>query len=102
VSKTLEEWKVRLDESGIPWGPIQNLIEAIDDPQAKANDFFVPHDHPTYGRINVVANPVKFSKTPPVVTRPAPLFNQHTDEILEEYGYTRQEITQFREQGVIA
>ncbi|MDD5287791.1 MAG: CoA transferase [Dehalococcoidales bacterium] len=102
LSKTLEEWKRRLDEAGIPWGPIQSLPEVINDPQARANDLFVPFAHPAYGNIEVVANPAKFSRTPTVVTKPAPLFNQHTEAILKEYGYTRKEIAQFREQGVIA
>lgn len=102
LTKTLEEWKVRLTEAGLPWAPIQSLPEVISDPQARANDFFAAYDHPTYGRIEIVANPIKLSKTPATVRMPAPEFGQHTEEVLLEYGYTWEDIEQFKEQGVIA
>ena len=100
-SKTLAEWKPRLDEAGIPWSPIQNLMEVISDPQARANDIFVPFDHPAYGRIEVVANPVTLSKTPPNIRMPAPEFGEHTEEVLLELGYTWEDIEQFKQQAVI-
>jgi len=102
LSRTLEEWKVRLNEAGLPWAPVQNLPEVIADPQARANDFFVSYDHPTYGHIEVVANPVKLSKAPETLRMPAPELGQHTEEILLEHGYTWQDIAQLKEQGIIA
>jgi len=45
------------------------------------------------------------TKRPPsfqLVRKPAPEFGQHTEEILLEYGYTWEDITQFKEQGIIA
>lgn len=101
-SKTIEEWKPRLKESGIPWSPLQYFTEIINDPQARANDFFIPFEDPTYGRVDLVANPIKLSKTPAVVRNNAPGFGQHTDEVLLEYGYTQQEIDQLSEEGIIA
>jgi len=100
LSKTLDEWRPRL--AGIPSGPVQNLLEVINDPQARANDFFVTLDHPTHGRIEVIAPPVKFSKTPATVRTAAPELGQHTEEVLLEYGYTWEDIAKFREQGIIA
>ncbi len=100
-SKTLDEWKSCLTEAEIPWSPLQTLPELIKDPQARANDFFLPLDHPTYGRIEVVANPVKLSRTPETIRMPAPEVGQHTEEILLEYGYTHGDIERFRQQGVI-
>jgi len=102
LSKTLDEWKPRLNEEGLPWSPVQNLPEVVNDPQARANDFFVSYDHPTYGRIEVVANPINLSKTPATVRTPAPEFGQHTEEVLLEYGYTWEDIAQLKENKVIA
>ncbi len=100
LTKTFQEWNSIL--SGvIPYGPVNNLLEVINDPQAKANDFFVPIDHPTYGRIEVMANPVNLSKTPATIRMPAPELGQHTEEVLLEYGYTWEDIAQLKEQGVI-
>jgi len=101
LSKTLAEWRIRLTEAGIPWAPIQILPEVVNDPQARDNDFFVPLNHPTYSRIEVVANPVKLSKTPATVRMPAPEFGQHTEEILLEHGYTWEDIGRFKQSGVI-
>jgi len=100
--RTLEEWKTRLQEAGIPFGSYQNFLEVVADPQARANDMFVNIDHPAYGKMDVIANPVKLSKTPATFRRPAPEFSQHTEEVLLEYGYTWDDIIHLKEAGVIA
>jgi crotonobetainyl-CoA:carnitine CoA-transferase CaiB-like acyl-CoA transferase len=101
-SKTLDELKKCLGEAGIPFGPQQKLSEVINDPQARANDYFVPFNHPAYGRIEVVANPIRLSETPATLRMPAPEFSQHTEEVLLEIGYDWDDIAQFKQQGVIA
>jgi crotonobetainyl-CoA:carnitine CoA-transferase CaiB-like acyl-CoA transferase len=58
--------------------------------------------HPTYGRIEGVANPIKLSETPSSLRMPAPEFGQHTEEILLEYGYTWEDIARFKQEGIIA
>ena len=100
LSKTLEEWKSRM--AGIPFAPYQNFLEVINDPQARANDAFIPIDHPTHGRIELIGHPVKLSETPATIRMPAPEFSQHTEEVLLEHGYTWEDIAQLKEQGVIA
>lgn len=100
ASKTRDEWKARLEE--IPHSFFQNLLEAINDPQSRLNDFFIAYDHPTYGRIEGVANPIKLSETPSSLRMPAPEFGQHTEEILLEYGYTWEDIARFKQEGIIA
>jgi crotonobetainyl-CoA:carnitine CoA-transferase CaiB-like acyl-CoA transferase len=99
LTRTLDEWKVCL--AGIPFAPVQSLSEVIADPQARANDFFLPFDHPTFGRIEVVANPIHLSKTPPTVRTPAPEFSQHTEEVLLEYGCAWKDIERFKQQHII-
>jgi len=102
LSKTLEEWKDRLTEAELPWSPIASLPEVISDPQARANDFFVGYNHPTHGKMEIVANPIHLSKTKAKVKMPAPEFGQHTEEILLKHDYTWEDIARFKEQGVIA
>jgi len=99
MSKTLDEWKVLL--TGVPFAAYQNLREAINDPQARANGFFVGVDHPTYGHVDVIANPVKLGRSPATYRSPAPEFGQHTEETLLEYGYTWEDIARFKREGII-
>lgn len=101
LSKTLKEWKTRLNKAGLPWAAVQNLPEVIADPQARANNFFISYEHPTYGRIEVVANPIKLSQTPAIQRMPAPELGQHTEEVLLEYGYTWGDIGRLKDQGII-
>jgi len=101
-NRTLEEWKQRLTDAGIPFGAQQKLSEVASDPQGRANGYFVPFDHPAYGRIKVLANPLNLSETPASVRLPAPEFAQHTEEVLIELGYSWEDIARFKEDGVIA
>ena len=100
ATRPLAEWLPRFER--IPSAPIQKLLEVVNDPQAKANDFFVKLDHPAYGPIDVIAPPVKFSQTPASVRTAAPEFGQHTEEVLIEAGYTWEQIEEFHKKGVIA
>lgn len=100
LTRTLEEWKIRLQ--GIPFAPIQNLKEVVSDPQAAANNYFIPVDHPVYGKLKVIANPLNFGETPVTYRKPAPAFNQHTEEVLLEYGYSWDDIAQLKEKHIIA
>lgn len=99
-TRTLEEWKTRL--AGIPFAPIQNLQEVVTDQQAKENDFFATFDHPTFGPVEMVANPIKLSKTPATIRTRAPEFSEHTEEVLLDLGYSWDEIAGFKKAGVIA
>lgn len=99
-NKTLSEWRPRLTE--LPFDVVQTLPEVLADPQARANDFFIPYDHPEYGRIEGIASPINLSKTPATIRTAAPEFGQHTEEILLECGYNWEDIIQFKDKGVVS
>ena len=61
-TRTLEEWRPLIAD--IPASPIQTLVDVINDPQARANNFFLPYDHPNYGTMEIMASPVNMSRTP--------------------------------------
>jgi crotonobetainyl-CoA:carnitine CoA-transferase CaiB-like acyl-CoA transferase len=100
ATKTREEWMKILKEAECIFTPIQSLTEVTRDPQACANHYFIEVDHP-WGRQKLVGFPWDFSETPASWRRPAPGLGQHTDEILLEAGYTREEIDSFREEGAV-
>jgi crotonobetainyl-CoA:carnitine CoA-transferase CaiB-like acyl-CoA transferase len=100
--KTLGEWKERFDKVDMLWSPIQSPKEVIEDPQVIENEIIVPFEHPEFGPIKVVANPVKLSQTPATLRRSAPEFGEHTEEVLLALGYSWEDISQFQESGIIA
>jgi len=100
LSRTLEEWKTRLE--GIPFGCYQDLNEIIKDPVAREGNFFIGYEHPAYGQMEVLASPINLSETPADIRMPAPEFGQHTEELLLKHGYSWEEIARFKEQGIIA
>lgn len=99
-SKDLAHWKERMID--IPGGPVQNFREVVADPQARSNECFVSFTHPEHGVREMIAGPVKLSKTPASTGNPAPKLGEHTDEILQAHGYTAEDIADLREHGVIA
>jgi crotonobetainyl-CoA:carnitine CoA-transferase CaiB-like acyl-CoA transferase len=99
LTRTLEEWRPLIAD--IPASPMQTLVDVINDPQARANNFFLPYDHPNYGAIEIMASPVNMSRTPATIRMPAPEFSQHTEEVLLEEGYSWEDIGRFKEEGVI-
>lgn len=100
--RTLAEWTERLDPADLLWSPIKSPTEVLEDPQVEANDYVVLFDHPEFGDIQVLANPIKHSKTPATLRAPAPEFGQHTEEILLDLGYTWEDIEQFKTDEIIA
>jgi len=101
AGKTLGEWIEILDRKGLVNSRAQTVMDITNDPQAAANGFFVKLDHPNAGEIRLVASPVKFSDTEAEVKGPAPEVGQHSEEILLEAGYTWDDITRLKDEGVI-
>ena len=90
-----------LEEAGVPATPVNTVDQVMNDPQTAARAMIERVVHPRLGEIPVVGTPVKFSRMRAGVRRPAPLLGQHTDEILTEHGYTRDEITALRAKKVV-
>ena len=90
--RTTAEWLERLEAAGIPSGPVLSIKDMLRHPQTRARDMVVAVDHPIAGRVETIGVPAKFSATPTEVSRPAPLFGQHTREVLREAGITPAEI----------
>jgi formyl-CoA transferase len=100
VTKTKFEAMELLNKHDIPCGPILSMKELAEEPSLRATGTIVEVDHPTRGKYLTVGNPIKLSDSPTHVVR-SPLLGEHTDEVLAELGYGKQEIEAFRAQKVI-
>ncbi len=99
--RTLAEWLRRLEDAGVPAGPVLDIAQMHQDPQALARGMIVETTHPTAGRVKAIGLPIKFSDMPGGVRRPAPVLGQHTREVLREHGYSDVEIERMAAQGAI-
>ena len=94
-------WLARLEEAGVPSGPINNYAEALADPHTLARNMVVDLVHPGAGDIKALGVPVKLSETPGAVDRAAPLLGEHTEQILATLCYSQNELQALKSKGVI-
>ncbi|WP_458877869.1 CaiB/BaiF CoA transferase family protein [Arenibacterium sp. CAU 1754] len=75
-----------MEAAGVPGGPIHTLGEVFASDQVAARDMKIsmPDDHAASGQVDLIGNPVKFSKTPVSYRRAPPQCGQHTNEVLRE------------------
>jgi crotonobetainyl-CoA:carnitine CoA-transferase CaiB-like acyl-CoA transferase len=95
------DWLARFEAAGVPAGPVLSITEMHADPQAQAREMIVETLHPKAGRTRAIGLPIKLSTTPGGSRRPAPLFGQHTREVLAEAGYSDAEIAALAKAGAV-
>jgi len=100
--RTTAAWLALLKEAGVPAGPIYNMAQVYEDPHVRAREMLVELDHPLAGTIKNIGIPVKLSRTPGRIRRPAPLLGQHTEEVLHWLGLDQAQIGKLRAAGAIA
>lgn len=94
-------WLDRLDDAGIPAGPILDLPAAFASAQAEALGSRVHLEHAVLGPVDQVAFPFELSGTPASIRRPPPLLGEHSDEILGELGYDEVAIERLKAAHVV-
>ena len=99
--KPAAHWLAVLDEIGVPAGPVNDMLQALSDPQTIAREMVVELDHSSAGRVKAIGFPVKFSDTPGKVRKAAPVFGEDTAEILAEHGFSADEIAAMEKEGAI-
>jgi len=101
VQRDRAYWVAKLNDAGIPCGPINSIDQVFDDEQVKHLGVARPMDHPVLGAVALVGQPFKMSAASERIMTPAPEPSQHTDEILADLGFMSAEIQAFRERNII-
>src|SRR5262249_37202741 len=91
-----------LNRNGIPATVVNHLKDLFNDPQVLANQLIAELPHSEWGRVKQTGVLIRFSATPCVIERAAPLLGEHTYEILRDHlGYDSDRIAALRQGGII-
>ncbi|MFS0785465.1 CaiB/BaiF CoA-transferase family protein [Shouchella sp. 1P09AA] len=101
LAKTKREWKALFDQAGVPNGPIQTIPEMFADPHIQAREMCMSMEHPSLGALKLVGSPLKLSKSPVKMAKPPPLYGEHTEQVLRELGYIKDDIEGLRQNHII-
>jgi crotonobetainyl-CoA:carnitine CoA-transferase CaiB-like acyl-CoA transferase len=100
VERTLDDWRIKLDDFAGQWAVVQDARETASDDQAIANGYLQDCMTAEGKPFRLVSAPVQFDRTPATTAR-APEFNEHGDEILAELGLSWDDIVDLKVRGAV-
>src|SRR5436853_853795 len=101
-TRTRNEALSELERARVPCAPVYSLDEVLEDPHVKSRELIKEVEDPGgSGTVPIANTPIRLSATPGGVECRAPRLGEHTHEVLEELGFTSEEISAFRERGAI-
>ncbi len=98
-TKSRAEWKAFNDEHDAMIEPVLDLDEALESELVREREMVVSYEQPEMGEIKQLGFPIKLSRTPAEIQRPAPALGEHTAEVLRDAGYSSEEIRALGESG---
>ncbi len=101
ATRTLDEWHAVLDKHHLVWAPVQTPKQVAEDPQAEAAGAFVQVPDHAGGTFRAPASPVRFHGADDGPKGPSPHAGEHTVSVLEEVGYSKEEIKALIADGIV-
>ena len=103
IFKTKEKayWVQLLNDVGVPTGPIYDMSEVFSDPQVISQNMVAQVEHPKLGNLKLVNQALKLNRTPAEVKTATPELGEHTESLLNELGYSKEEILEFVNEKVV-
>lgn len=99
--KTQAEWMEIFRNKDACVAPIKDFGEACKDPQIQTRDMVQTQEHAKVGKIKNIASPINYSRTPLRIRNIAPKVGEHTKTILKDLGYSKDEIKDYKRNGII-
>ncbi len=101
LTRTRDEWFDFFADKDVPVGKVYTFDEVFNDPQVLHRQMVLEIDHPTLGKVKHPGIAIKLSETPGKVRSLAPIFGEHTEEILRELSYNKSQIEELRQSNII-
>jgi crotonobetainyl-CoA:carnitine CoA-transferase CaiB-like acyl-CoA transferase len=102
AARTKTEWLAVLERADIPSGPVNELPEVFADAQVQERGIVLQVEHPLFGLIPLIANPIRYSRTPLTRYQAPPMLGEHTESVLRELlGASEQDVADLRAKKVI-
>jgi crotonobetainyl-CoA:carnitine CoA-transferase CaiB-like acyl-CoA transferase len=102
LERTKKELFELFEKNAIPFAPLYNMEDEVNDAHLKERRFFAAIDRDETGGLKYPGAPYKLSKTPWALVHPAPLLGEHNEEIYcGRLGYSKEDLVALRRAGVI-
>ena len=99
--RNTDDWLSILFSNNIPVGPIRFKEELFSDAKLIENGFLIDVNHKEQGKVRMTGGLARFSKSNLEIKHNLGGLGEHTEEILEEYGFTEVQRNAFRDDGII-
>lgn len=102
--ETAAHWLKKLEDAGVPCGPVNDLAQTFADPQVQHREMAIemPHREAGDGTVRLIGNPLKFSGTPVQYEKAPPVRAEHTKEILSKHlGLSEETLAELEKNGII-
>ncbi|MFP6801899.1 MAG: CoA transferase [Pseudomonadales bacterium] len=100
-SRTSADWLERLDANDVPCAPVLSRPEILENEQIKANKLIIQYEHPGLGQIRQPRPGAKFSRSDIRKEPIAPALGEHSDEILHDLDFSKAEIKELVDKGIV-
>jgi len=97
VVRASADWIDIFNRAGVPCGPIHTIDQVFADPQVRHLGIAQPSARSDGSRLGLLGQPFALSRTPSRIAARPPDLGEHTDAVLEEFGFSADEINALRD-----
>ena len=101
ISKTSDEWVVKLEKVGVPCGPINSIDKVFSDQQVKHLGIAQSVDTIPFGQTELVGQPFNLSRSPSIMKQRPPEKGEHNADVLLDLGFINEELDEFKSKNII-
>lgn len=105
IKREAEHWARELEAVGVPCGPVNDLAGVFSDPQVLHRNMKIslPHAHSQDGQVNLIGNPINYSKTPVTYRKAPPTLGEDSLDVLTRHlKKSKEDIDDLADRGIIS